>query len=160
MTSRTERPGYHVSVATALPVPAIGAAATLAVLLKSAERQTGSISLNVALSDLGAPLGALIAVPVRARVTSAHASHEWGIAIEAAERASLYPTFTGVMTLVPTTAAGCAIQLNGTYVPPLGKLGRAIDMTLLRGTAETTLRHFVRELASMITERVRWSQFV
>lgn len=156
----SERPGFHVSVATALPVPMISGLAALQSLIKGVERQSGSLSLSIALSDLGAPLGAAISVPVRAHVTAANTPHEWQIAIEAAEHPQFYPRFTGVLTLLPTTAAGCAIQLNGSYTPPFGRTGRAIDMTLLRGAAEKTLRHFVRELGSMVTERVRWAQIV
>jgi hypothetical protein len=47
--------------------------------------------------------------------------------------------------------------LKANYAPPLGRLGRLVDRTLLRGIAQATVKDFVERLAQALDVQIRSS---
>jgi hypothetical protein len=45
------------------------------------------------------------------------------------------------------------LALTGTYRPPLGPIGEALDQALLRRVAAASVRHFLSQLGAAISER-------
>ena len=62
----------------------------------------------------------------------------------------LCPKLAGRIELSPIDKDVSRLTVSGRYQPPLGKVGRRLDETLMKGVAETT----VRELAQSIAQRI------
>lgn len=69
------------------------------------------------------------------------------ISWEASPRADLFPTFQGEIQLVPIDAAITKLAVAGTYEPPLGDMGRALDNLAFHTAAEATIKDFVEGVA-------------
>ena len=57
---------------------------------------------------------------------------------------------TGRIEIAPVDKGVSRLTVSGMYEPPLGKLGRQLDETVMNGIAEAT----VRELAESIAKRI------
>lgn len=137
--------GLEVSSCAALAVPAAFA------------QEPGRASLALNVQQLRLPFQATISVPVDARVSPGEGRNQWRLHIRAASNPAMYPTFDGVLALLSAAGSGAQLQLDGRYTVPLGPIGRAIDMTALRGAARSSLRRFVRELAYRVAALARWA---
>ncbi len=63
----------------------------------------------------------------------------------------LFPVLDADLKLAPDGEGGTVLSLVGSYRPPLGPLGEALDRTVLRRVAAVTIRSFVAEVAAQIT---------
>lgn len=79
----------------------------------------------------------------RARGEGIAVSVRWG----AVEAGRLFPAFDGDLELAPLGPELCRLVLMGSYTPPFGTLGRALDRALLHRVAESTARTFLVKLA-------------
>lgn len=140
-----------------MTVPAHFALPAVETILNEFAQESGRASLALNVRQLRLPFQATIYVAVDARVLPGDAPNEWRIHICAARNPALYPTFDGVLTLVDAAAAGSVLQLEGEYDVPFGAVGRAIDVTLLRGAAISSLERFVREVAYRVAALARWA---
>jgi len=69
----------------------------------------------------------------------------------------LFPTMTGRIELAPVDKDLSRLMVSGMYEPPLGKLGKELNKTLMQGVADST----IKELAQAIANRIRlavWSR--
>ena len=64
----------------------------------------------------------------------------------------LFPVLDADLKLAPN-GAGTMLTMTGSYRPPLGSLGEALDRALLRRVAAATIRSFVAQVAAQITGR-------
>jgi hypothetical protein len=62
----------------------------------------------------------------------------------------LFPKMTGKIELAPVDRTVSRLTVSGMYEPPLGKLGRQLEETVMQGVAEAT----VKELAESIAKRI------
>ena len=62
----------------------------------------------------------------------------------------LFPVLDADLRLVPD-GEGAMLTIAGSYRPPLGSLGEALDRALLRKVAAATIRSFAARLAAQIT---------
>jgi hypothetical protein len=65
-----------------------------------------------------------------------------------------FPVMQGELTIYPLTATETQLELAGSYVPPLGALGRALDSAILHRIAEASVLQFVQELARFLREEL------
>lgn len=79
----------------------------------------------------------------RARGEGIAVSVRWG----AVEAGRLFPVFDGDLELAPLGPGSCRLVLMGSYTPPFGTLGWALDRALLHRVAESTARAFLVKLA-------------
>jgi hypothetical protein len=75
---------------------------------------------------------------------------EW----EATRNPKLFPTLQGTLSVFPLTPTETQLELEGHYVPPLGKAGALFDATLGHRMAEGSLTRFVQEVASWLREEL------
>lgn len=68
---------------------------------------------------------------------------EFPITLTAKSADRFFPTFDGSLIVTPLGTT-CEVWLQGSYAPPLGKLGAQIDATVLRGAAQSSLRAFLQ----------------
>jgi hypothetical protein len=62
----------------------------------------------------------------------------------------LFPSMTGRIELAPVDKNVSRLTVSGMYEPPLGKLGKQLDETVMQGIADAT----VKELAEAIAKRI------
>lgn len=67
------------------------------------------------------------------------------------QRPGLFPTMHGTLLVYALTPTETQLDFTGTYDPPLGILGDAIDaMILHRVVAEASVLHFVQDVAAFL----------
>lgn len=137
-------------------MPANFALPALETILKEFAQEPGRASLALNVRQLRLPFEATICVAVRAQVLPGHARNEWQLHIRAAQNHTMYPEFDGLLRLTTSGNSGSQLQLAGKYTVPFRALGRAINVTVLRGAARSSLERFVRELAYRVVAIVRW----
>lgn len=67
--------------------------------------------------------------------------------------AGLYPTLDAGVGITPIDASTCLLTVLGSYVPPFGAVGSAVDRAGLRHIAESTIRAVTRRLAYVVTHQ-------
>lgn len=73
---------------------------------------------------------------------------------EAKRRPGLFPTMNAVLAIYPLTATETQLELEGTYAPPLGMLGQALDATIGHRVAEATVHRFIEQVATSLRETI------
>jgi len=63
----------------------------------------------------------------------------------------LFPVLDADLTLAPARDRGTVLRMSGAYRPPLGSLGEALDLAVLRRAAAATIRNFLARVAAQIT---------
>ena len=63
----------------------------------------------------------------------------------------LFPVLDADIKLAPAGKQGTLLMMAGTYRPPFGPLGEALDRAVLHRVAAATVRSFVGRLAAQIT---------
>ncbi|MGH2655537.1 MAG: hypothetical protein ACRDIZ_02360 [Actinomycetota bacterium] len=71
---------------------------------------------------------------------------------EATGTPSLFPRMEADLTLAAMGPDRCHLAFRGSYHPPLGQLGQALDRALLHRIAESSVKGFVDRLAEAIVE--------
>lgn len=75
---------------------------------------------------------------------------EW----QAAQRANLFPLMNAQLAVYPLTANETQLDFSGSYDPPLGALGSAIDAVAGYRIAEASVHRFVSDVAQHLRERL------
>lgn len=108
-------------------------------------------ALHVSLG--GVEIGAGIAITVgkieessgnRPSTSTTRVALEW----EAAEHPRLFPEMKGVLSVYALTDTETQLDFAGTYTPPLGAIGSAIDAVVGHRIAEASLHRFVMDVAA------------
>jgi hypothetical protein len=116
-------------------------------LANAAGREGEAILMKVGPSRAARVLAREVCVrlgPARGRGASVVVPIEW----EAAGLSSLFPVLSGDLEIIPLGAEKCRIVLSGSYIVPLGEIGRGLDRALLHRVAESTVRSFLRHLSA------------
>jgi len=71
---------------------------------------------------------------------------------EAADGPGLFPSLDADLEVAPLGAGTTQLSISARYVPPLGRLGRAIDRALLHRIAEATIKDFLDQVRAAILE--------
>jgi hypothetical protein len=69
----------------------------------------------------------------------------------------LFPRLSAELKLSHVGRNRTKITLDGTYQPPLGALGKAVDRVLLRGVAESTVKVWIDRMAAALTAESKLS---
>jgi hypothetical protein len=73
---------------------------------------------------------------------------------EATGTPGLFPRMDADLVLAAVGPELTHLEFRGTYRPPLGPIGRALDRALLHRVAEASVKGFVDRLAATLSERV------
>jgi hypothetical protein len=63
----------------------------------------------------------------------------------------LFPVLDADINLIPAGEHGCILGMTGSYRPPFGPLGEALDRAVLHRVATATMRSFLNQLAAQIS---------
>jgi hypothetical protein len=69
---------------------------------------------------------------------------------EAARMPSLFPTMLGEVSAQPLSAAETQLEVEGSYWPPLGFVGNALDATVGHRIAEATVHRFLVDVVGQM----------
>ncbi len=69
----------------------------------------------------------------------------------------LFPVLEGHLEVEGAGPEQTTLSLKANYQPPLGRLGRIADRTVLRGLAQATVKDFVERLAGELGVQIRKS---
>jgi hypothetical protein len=109
------------------------------------DKNVGSVGVHIA----GVPVRKRVAVTVGEPVKTA----TWTVIPldwKATFPEHLFPSMTGKIELAPVDKNVSRLTVSGMYEPPLGKLGKQLDETMMQGIADAT----VKELAEAIAKRI------
>ncbi|MHB8613421.1 MAG: hypothetical protein ACYDAL_13475 [Candidatus Dormibacteraceae bacterium] len=109
------------------------------------DKNVGSVGVHIA----GVPLRKRVVVTVGNPVKTA----TWTViplSWKATFPEHLFPVMTGRIELAPVDKDVSRLTVSGMYEPPLGKLGRRLDESVMQGAADAT----VKELAESIARRI------
>ncbi len=150
-----------VEIYVPMRVPAARAHEVMAEILRrlsEGEEPYERTALSLGLRDLRLPLEGEISVPVKADVEVRPLRWEADLTLAAKSGSALFPRFRGTLAVTPDGSSASGLWLQGAYDVPLGWFGRAVDMTLLRGVAESSLKRFAEWLARTIVDRIERSE--
>ena len=74
---------------------------------------------------------------------------------KAARGTSLFPQMEAVLSAWPLSAQETQIEIDGTYTPPLGAIGQALDALLLHRFAEAAVHRFLEDVVEQLRRDVR-----
>jgi len=66
----------------------------------------------------------------------------------------LFPSMTGRIEIAPVDKDVSRLTVSGMYEPPLGKLGKQLDETVMQGIAEATVKELAETIAKWIETAV------
>ena len=75
---------------------------------------------------------------------------EWG----ALRSPELFPTMHAAVFVYPTSETETALELLGTYEPPLGRIGEVMDAIAMRRVVKESVAHFLEDIARLLGARV------
>jgi polyketide cyclase/dehydrase/lipid transport protein len=64
----------------------------------------------------------------------------------------LFPVLDADLVLAPEGEHGSRVELTGTYRPPFGRAGVALDRTIMRRVAEATIRSLVDRVVATLAD--------
>jgi hypothetical protein len=73
-------------------------------------------------------------------------------------RVALFPTLAAQLVVYPLTPTETQVELTGTYDPPLGIVGEAVDAAVLHRFAKESAAGFVREIATHLRRNLSAAQ--
>lgn len=62
----------------------------------------------------------------------------------------LVPVLDAELELAPLASDACRIRLSGSYLPPLGVVGRGLDWAVMHRVAQLTIRNFLDRLGEVL----------
>jgi hypothetical protein len=71
-----------------------------------------------------------------------------------AGRSGLFPALDADLEIASLDAQRSQLAMNARYVPPLGRLGRAIDRVVMHRVAEAAIKDFLDRVGATLEERV------
>jgi hypothetical protein len=122
------------------------------VLERATAATSGTIALHATLGgiDVGTEVVAEISEVLGAESPLDRPKLSFAIQWHAAHRRELFPTMHATLSVYPLTPTETQVELAGTYDPPLGAIGAAIDAVAMHQVAEASIDNLVRELAGLL----------
>jgi hypothetical protein len=97
--------------------------------------------------DIGAEIEIEITAIEEARSPDDRPATKLAIAWKAVRRPALFPTMHATLSLYALSPTATQLDLTGTYDPPLGLVGEAIDAIAMHQIASESVTNFVQDVA-------------
>jgi hypothetical protein len=66
----------------------------------------------------------------------------------------LFPKMTGRIELAPVDKSVTRLTVSGMYEPPLGRVGKELNETMMQGVADATVKELAESIAKRLTAAV------
>ena len=100
--------------------------------------------------DLGAEVEIEVLTIEPGKSPDGHSAIKLAIEWKAAHRPGLFPKMRATLSVYPLTATETQLDLAGTYEPPMGVLGEAVDAIAMHRIAKESVTGFVRDVAAFL----------
>lgn len=125
----------------------------------TAAERAGAIAASLHAQAAGVDLGVEIRIHVQAirdeeSVAGISPAMRVMLGWEAVRAAALFPVMDAQLTLWPLTSTETQLELEGSYRPPLGVVGNAIDAALGHRVAEAVVQRFLEDVAEQIAREL------
>jgi hypothetical protein len=117
-----------------------------------ADELGGTLHAHVGPIDVTAEIGIEVGPIDETPLASGRAALRIPITWHAIHATRAFPAMQAELTIYPLTSTETQLELAGTYAPPLGALGRAIDSALLHRIAEASVLQLLQEVARYLRE--------
>lgn len=118
----------------------------------AARAETIAAGLRVNIAGLEVSTNIDLVVERIDEVDGLHPCTTLAVRWRASHRPGLFPTMTAELKLYPLSPHETQVDLEGTYQPPLGVLGGAIDAALGHRVAEASVHRFVDDIATRLRQ--------
>ncbi len=119
-----------------------------------AAHRAGSVAANLRLEIGGLELAKAVTIQIARVAEEKDATGELRTELELAwaaeSRPELFPKMRAVLRIYPLASGETQLELRGTYEPPLGLLGQAIDAAGLHRVADASVHRFVTDVAALL----------
>jgi hypothetical protein len=104
--------------------------------------------------DIGAEVGIEVVSVTARRSPDDHPALELVLEWKATRHPALFPTMRATLSIYPLTPTETQLDFAGTYEPPLGFLGEAVDAIAMHGMAGVSVTRFVRDVGAFLRSRL------
>jgi hypothetical protein len=125
--------------------------ATTAVALRN-QAADAKLHATVGPLDLGAEVEIEILAIEASRFPNGHPALKLVISWKAARRPALFPTMQATLLVYALTPTETQLDLAGSYEPPLGLLGEALDAIAMHRVAERSVAAFLQDVAAYLRD--------
>jgi hypothetical protein len=148
-------PDVELTTEVRAAAPAVRGVLRPVLQVLSERSDEGELSLAVRLAPRDGAAIADVTVPVALTVgKTVGADEPIPLEVKAHGPGALFPAFSGSIEAHEEGPASSAVVLRGTYEPPLGLIGAAIDATVMHGTARASLSSLLERIASAVNARL------
>jgi hypothetical protein len=113
--------------------------------------QSVASELRVELGGVGVEADITISVKnIEEKTSATRMQLEW----ESATMPSLFPLMKAEIAIYPLTATETQLDFQGTYDPPLGALGKAMNALVGHRIAEASVHRFVTDVAGYLRQAI------
>jgi hypothetical protein len=119
----------------------------------AAATQAATLHVKVGAIDVGAEVAIRIAGVENDHAYDRPATKialEW----QAENSPGMFPSMKATLVIFPLTSTETQLELDGTYAPPLGPLGKAFDAAVGHRLAEASIQRFIQEVAGWLREEL------
>ena len=122
---------------------------------QAAESRAHDVAAGLRVNIAGLEIGAEIAIAIAEidedqGTLRSERRTRMSVAWEAAQNPRLFPEMKGTLSVYPLTSKETQLDFAGTYEPPLGPLGSAIDAAVGHRIAESSIHRFVTDVAAYL----------
>lgn len=127
-------------------------------VIRSATSTLSTLRDGAAGAELHAKAGALeigaeVAIEIRG-IEDRQSCVAIAITWSAKRRPGLFPTMTGIVSIYPLTPTETQLEFSGTYDPPFGVVGDALDTLAMRSFAKQSVNHFTQDIAMFLRSSI------
>jgi hypothetical protein len=122
---------------------------------QAAESRAHDVAAGLRVNIAGLDIGAEIAIEVteideEQGTLQSERRTRMNVAWEAVRNPRLFPEMKGTLSVYPLTSKETQLDFAGSYEPPLGPLGSAIDAAVGHRIAESSVHRFVTDVAAFL----------
>ncbi len=124
---------------------------------------TSSSASDAARAELRVNVGAVeVAAEIEIEVVSTQdalsplhkPAYSFTLAWSSPRRPNWFPTMKAVLTIYPLSPTETQLDFDGSYEPPLGLFGAAVDAVALHKFAEASVAGFIRQVAAYLRNEI------
>jgi hypothetical protein len=108
------------------------------------------LHVQIGLLDVATDVGIEVGTPYEAPSRMGPRVTAFPFSWQSASRPGLFPHMSARLLVFPLSATETQLELEGTYEPPLGLLGAAVDAVVGHRVAQASVLSFVQDIAALL----------
>jgi hypothetical protein len=108
------------------------------------------LHVQIGMLDVATDVGIEVGAPYEAPSPTGPRVTAFPLSWQSASRPGLFPHMNARLLVFPLSATETQLELEGSYEPPLGLLGAAVDALVGHRVAEACVLSFVQDIAALL----------